>query len=246
MRIFYIDKAKLKSFGSIVFIMLLCIGALAVEAQEPAVTTAGVQDEELLSHVVSAGDPAKSAVSMMFMADENTDVNLLAETMQILADNKIKATFFLSGKFAESHGDMVQSMAESGHEIGVSGYEAVSPANLDYGENLAALEKADTAIRSITGQAVQLYSPPYGVLETDIYKAVNEMGMTFILAGVDSQDWDDVSTEAIISAVLTKAEKGSLICFHPTQMTNLGMQTIINELKGLKLKVLPVGENISK
>ena len=246
MRIFYIDKAKLKSFCSVAFVMLLCVGALAVEAREPAVTTAGVQDENLLAHVVSSGDPSKSAVSMMFMADENTDVNLLAETMQILTDNKLKATFFVSGKFAESHKDMVQSMAESGFEIGVSGYEAVSPANLDYGENLAALEKAVTTIRNATGQAVSLYSPPYGVLETDIYKAVNEMGLKFILAGVDSQDWDDVSTEAIISTVLTKAEKGSLICFHSTEMNNRGMQTIIHERKGLKLKELPVSQNIGE
>ncbi len=57
-------------------------------------------------------------------------------------------------------------------------------------------------------------------------------------------DWDDVSAEAIIGAVLAKAEKGSIISLHPTDMTNLGLQTIINELKGLHLKFLTVSENV--
>ena len=81
-------------------------------------------------------------------------------------------------------------------------------------------------------------------MEEDIYKAVNESDLTFVLAGVDSMDWDDVSAEAIIGAVLAKAEKGSIISLHPTDMTNLGLQTIINELKGLHLKFLTVSENV--
>ena len=243
MKIFYIDGAKLRSFFSLLFVMTVIIGALALDSGDEAMPASAV-DEELLAHVVSSGNPANSAVSLIFMADENTDVNILAETMQILSDNKIRATFFVTGKFAENHQDILQSLTECGHEIGVSGYEAVSPANLDYGENLVALEKATTVIRNATGNSVHLYSPPYGALETDIYKAVNESDLKFVLAGVDSLDWDDVSTEAIISTVLTKAEKGSLIGFHPTEMTNLGMQTIINELKGLRLDFMTVSENL--
>ncbi|MGI5824909.1 MAG: polysaccharide deacetylase family protein [Bacillota bacterium] len=246
MRMFYIDKGKMRAVFSAVFVLALCVGAWAVNVGDETVTTAARDNTELLAHVTSAGNPKNSGVSLLFSVDENTDINTLAETMQILADNKIKATFFLTGKFAEKHADVVLSMQEFGHEIGVSGYEAVSPGNLDYAENLTSLEKASTVIRNITNQAAKYYSPPFGVLEEDIYNAVNESELTFVLAGVDSLDWDDVSTEAVISTVLTKAEKGSLISLHSTEMTNLGLQTIINELKGLKLKFLTVSENVGK
>ena len=244
MRILYFDKKNIRLIASVAFVCLICLGAWVAREQDDAAMTAA-EDSGSFSRVVDIGEAKNDAVSLMFMVDENTDNSLLAETMQVLSDNDIRATFFITGKFAENHKDVVLSLTDYGHEIGVSGYEAVSPANLDYGENMAALEKATTVIRNITGSAVHLYSPPFGVLEEDIYKAVNESELKYILAGVDSLDWDDVSTEAIISTVLTKVEKGSLISFHATEMTNRGLQTIINEIKGLKLKFLPVGENIA-
>lgn len=244
MRILYFDKKNIRLIASVAFVCLICLGAWVARDQDDTAMTAA-EDSGSFSRVVDIGEAKNDAVSLMFIVDENTDNSLLAETMQVLSDNDIRATFFITGKFAENHKDVVLSLTDYGHEIGVSGYEAVSPANLDYGENMAALEKATTVIRNITGNAVRLYSPPFGVLEEDIYKAVNESELKYILAGVDSLDWDDVSTEAIISTVLTKVEKGSLISFHATEMTNRGLQTIINEIKGLKLKFLPVGENIA-
>lgn len=244
MRTMFFNKAKLKSILSMVFIVAVCIGLMVFDSSEELASPAGME-ADLLKYVVSSGEKKNSAVSLMFMVDENTDIGILSETIGILADNKIKATFFVTGKFAESQSDIMKQLTANGHEIGVSGYEAVSPANLDYSENLAALEKATTVIRNTTGNSVKLYSPPYGVLETDIYKAANEQELKYILASVDSMDWDDVSTEAIISTVLNQAEKGSFISFHPTQMTNLGMQTIINELKGLGLGFMTISENLS-
>ena len=247
MKVFCYNKKKIFTVVLAVLLFAVCAGAYweqSGKADENAVKASLEENARLLAYVTEAGNPKNGGVSLIFMVDENSDVDILAETMQILKDNQIKATFFMTGKFAEAHGDIAQSLWQRGCEIGVSGYEAVSPANLDYGENLAALEKATTVIRGITGEAVRFYSPPFGVLEEDIYKAVNESDLTFVLAGVDSMDWDDVSAEAIIGAVLAKAEKGSIISLHPTDMTNLGLQTIINELKGLHLKFLTVSENV--
>ena len=253
MKIYYFDKKNFKKIFNkkrnvtaflAVLLLAVCAGAYGVWGDDSAVTASMEENAELLAYVTDCGNPKNGGVSLVFMTDENTDINLLAETMQILKDNQIKATFFVTGRFAENHSDLVQHLWENGCEIGTSGYEAISPGNLDYGENLTSLEKATTIIRNITNHAVLFYSPPFGVLEEDIYKAVNESDLTFVLAGVDSLDWDDVSTEAIISTVLGSVEKGSIISLHPTKMTNMGLQTIINEIKGLKLKFLTVSENI--
>lgn len=242
MKAIFFNGNKIKTGLAMVLIMAVCVGLTVFDSQR-FTAPAGVE-QNLLKYVESSGNKKNSAVSLMFMVDENTDIGILTEALKIFSDNKIHNTFFVTGRFAENHPEMIVKLAAEGHEIGISGYEAVSPGNLDYSENLISLEKSAAVIRNITGNSVKLYSPPFGVLETDIYKAVNEQELKYILGGVDSMDWDDVSTEAIISNVLAEVEKGSFVVFHATDITNLGMQTIINEIKGLGLGFMPIGENL--
>ncbi len=243
MRMVYVRTRWLRTVVSALFLAALCVGGWSVYGSEEPVPAAAERDAELLSRVTRRGDPARDAVSLLFLVDESTDADVLAETRQILADNRVFATFFLTGKFAEAHGDLTRALRKDGHELGICGYEAVSPGNLDYGENLAALEKSCTVLRGITGETPRLYTSPYGELNSDIYEAVKDAGLTFVLAEVDARDWEDSSTEAIVSTALTEAGKGSFINLRSTSLTNLGLQTIFNELRGLRLDFLTVSAN---
>lgn len=243
MRMIYVRTGWLRTLVSALFLAALCVGGWSVYGGEEPVPAAAERDAELLNRVTRRGDPAENAVSLLFLVDETTDAEALAETRQILSDNQVPATFFLTGKFAEAHEELIRDLRRDGHELGICGYEAVSPGNLDYGENLAALEKATTVLRGITGETPRLYTSPYGELNTGLYEAVKNAGLTFVLAETDAQDREDTSTEAMVSTVLTEADKGGFINLRSTKLTNLGLQTIFNELRELRLDFLTVSAN---
>ena len=71
----------------------------------------------------------------------------------VLQNNRARATFFVTGTFAESRGDLLAELADSGHEIGVHGLEHGDDyASLDPGEATKRLLRAREIVEGASGQ----------------------------------------------------------------------------------------------
>ncbi len=71
----------------------------------------------------------------------------------ILQNSRARATFFVTGTFAESQGELVAQLADSGHEIGVHGLEHGDDyASLDPGEATGRLLRAREIVEGASGQ----------------------------------------------------------------------------------------------
>ncbi len=198
----------------------------------------------LLQQVTGQGNPEHQAVSFMVMIDENTDTTYIPKMLQIFADHDVEASFFVTGRFAENNKDLLKGILARKHELGNHSYSSISPSNLDIGENSVAIEKTYDAIREATGAKTKLYSPPYGVLEDDVMTAVKHYDMIYVLAGIDSLDWKDVTPEEIIGQVLRQAKAGSIVSIHPTKNTVEALPTLLKELQAKDLKFMTISDQI--
>ncbi len=72
--------------------------------------------------------------------------------LDILAEFDIKATFFMLGEVAETYKQMVRTIAEAGHELGVHGYKHLPVNNLTREQFTAEVEPAKKLIEDLTGQ----------------------------------------------------------------------------------------------
>jgi len=80
--------------------------------------------------------------------------------LQILNDNKIKATFFTLGKLAEYEPQLIEEIISFGHEIACHGYDHVNISRMTSDELRYDLEKSISIIKRITGKEVKGYRAP--------------------------------------------------------------------------------------
>jgi Predicted xylanase/chitin deacetylase len=82
--------------------------------------------------------------------------------LETLKKEHVRATFFLSGEWAERHPDLVQQAAKDGNEIESQGMRHEDYTQLSPGEVRRDIILANAAIDKSGGGKPQLLRPPYG------------------------------------------------------------------------------------
>lgn len=169
--------------------------------------------------------------------------------LQELAKGKVKATFFLTGRWAKNHSDLVQVIAEAGHQIENHGYSHPHPDRLSVKANQEEIKKTEEIIFGITGNKTHYYAPPYGEKGVTGLQAAAELGYSTTLWTLDTVDWRPESTpEVIAQRVLNpkmrfgiKPNKcGTIVLMHPKENTLKALPLILFQLaqQGYSLKTI--------
>jgi peptidoglycan/xylan/chitin deacetylase (PgdA/CDA1 family) len=131
-------------------------------------------------------------VSFVFYAIES--VEGLQHILEVLADYKIRATFFINGDFIRRNPEAVKEIADSGHEAGslFSTYFNITDArfavNSDFiRQGLAYTE--DSYYKTSGKELSLLWHAPYYFIRSDIIDAGAKMNYRYIGRDVDSLDW---------------------------------------------------------
>lgn len=128
--------------------------------------------------------------------------------LDTLAEHRARATFFLVGRNAERHSDLLQRMRSEGHSIGNHTYSHVNGWSTPASDYLA---DADSA-QAITG--TRLFRPPYGRITRKQYAQLRQR-FDVVMWDVLSLDFDSRTTpEACLRNVVQRARNGSIIVFH--------------------------------
>ena len=80
--------------------------------------------------------------------------------LRILADYRVKVTFFVLGWTAERHPELIKKISDEGHEIGSHGYKHELIYNESPQEFRADLERSLKILRDITGKKIVSYRAP--------------------------------------------------------------------------------------
>lgn len=143
----------------------------------------------------SAGDPGRVLICFDFEGSYGTPhkgepydlAKHSSVILEELAKHEARAVFFVVGRMAEEHPDVVQAIADAGHEIGLHGYEHENPRGYDaegvrmLGRNLA---RVSTIIEEMSGarpaafRAPHLLSPHF--YQTDIYTMLKDEGFRWV------------------------------------------------------------------
>jgi peptidoglycan/xylan/chitin deacetylase (PgdA/CDA1 family) len=104
-----------------------------------------------------------------------------------LAKEQAKAVFFVVGRMVDEHPEVVNSIAEAGHEIGVHGYEHDDMRRYDnegvalFGKNLA---RVCAQIEQMSGKRPQGFRSPYLLApmfyRSEVYAVLHEQGFRWV------------------------------------------------------------------
>ncbi len=164
---------------------------------------------------------------------------VLPDILEILNDKEIKITFFVTGRWAENFPDLMQQIADNGHEIGSHGYQHLNYETLTLEQNEEQIKRADEILSKHTKKEITLFAPPSGSYNKNTLIASEKLGYKTILWTMDTIDWRAGSTkDVIIDRILSKdGFNGAIVLMHPMPETAKALPVLIESMheKGLKV-----------
>ncbi|NLO21923.1 MAG: polysaccharide deacetylase family sporulation protein PdaB [Syntrophomonadaceae bacterium] len=165
--------------------------------------------------------------------------------LEILKENDLRCTFFLSGPWVKEYPEIVQRIKEDGHEIGSHGYRHIDLSNLSKTEIKEEISKTHQIIKAGTGVEAKLIRTPNGDYSNHVIEAIHESGYEAIQWGTDSLDWTNPGVDSIIDRVCQQAHPGDIILMHASdtcKQTAEALPVIIKNLKEQGYKMITVSE----
>ncbi|WP_100332843.1 polysaccharide deacetylase family protein [Bacillus xiapuensis] len=166
--------------------------------------------------------------------------------VQTLIRHKTKATFFLSGSWAERHPDLIKKMKKHHYDIGLLGYQYVDYTALTAEEIKRDILKAQEVFKKLQIEDIKLMRAPTGHFNQEVVNIADQMGMTYVHWSVDTKDWKNPGAARIL-AKIKEAGPGDIIFLHASdsaKQTNELLPEAIDYLSA-RSKIVTVSELIA-
>ncbi|HWS38097.1 MAG TPA: polysaccharide deacetylase family protein [Actinoplanes sp.] len=135
--------------------------------------------------------------------------NLLAA----LRNNGLRATMFNQGQYAAANPALVKAQVDAGMWVANHSYTHPHMTQLSQSAMESEISRTQSAIAAGGGGTPKLFRPPYGETNATLRAAEQKFGLTEIIWDVDSQDWNNASTDAIVAAA-ARLTNGQVILMH--------------------------------
>lgn len=239
MYVFSFTKKKIKRL--LYAVLLLLAGAVIGIYAVISCVDVGAAEEKLPIYSVDCGEEKKIALTFD-AAWGNSDTQHLLDTLEARG---VKATFFVTGEWADKYPEDVKRLFDSGHEIANHSDAHPHPNELGISELISDTRACRNKIEKITGKTPELYRAPYGEYNDTVVETVNGMGYSFVQWSVDSLDWKDPTPDEIVKRVVRKAHNGAILLFHnDKENTDAAIDRVIEELQNQGYSFVTAGELI--
>lgn len=203
-------------------------GLTILDDQGKTVTTVALKTITPFVKNATAQQRKGKVIALTF--DDGPNDKTTPTILKTLADNDVKATFFMVGTGLEYFPETGKAVQAAGHEIGEHTY------NHHYLPGLAddqIQQEVNGAMAKrfydVLGVLPTTLRPPYGAVNTHVASMVD---MPAIQWGVDSQDWESKNAAAVTQRVVGGAYPGAIVLMHDTQPASVeALPTIIAQLK---------------
>jgi peptidoglycan-N-acetylglucosamine deacetylase len=143
--------------------------------------------------------------------DDGPDPFSTLPLLDILGRYSVKATFFCSGKAAETYPDLVMSIRAGGHIVGNHGYSHPDGWRCKTSEYSADVERSDELTSS------SLFRPPFGRLKIGQYKQLKDK-YRIVFWDLMPYDFDrKPGAESVLKVLKNKTRPGSVIVLHDSE-----------------------------
>ena len=190
---------------------LLAAGGIFLAVEAPAALQTAASARQLPIYSVEC--PDKRCAISFDAAWGNEDT---AKILEILKQNDVHVTFFMTGGWVESYPDDVKAILAAGHDLGNHSENHKNMSQLSDEQKKEELMKAHDKVRELTGYEMFLFRPPYGDYDNAVVKVARDCGYYTIQWDVDSLDWKDYGVDSIIKTVTEHKHlgNGSIILCH--------------------------------
>ncbi len=211
----------------------LPVGGILAGAAVAGVAAAGLCTYAALSAgsqlfgrtVIANRNPNEIALTF----DDGPNDPYTLQLLDILAEHRVRATFFMIGRFVRQRPDIVRAVQFAGHLIG--NHTMTHPWLVLEPPAKVRRELADcnAALEDVLGERVSYFRPPHGSRRPDVLRSARELGLTPVMWNVMGRDWEPgIRGDDVLGHVEKgirrnrRAGRGSNIALHDGGQAGIG------------------------
>ncbi|MBT5222901.1 MAG: polysaccharide deacetylase family protein [Gammaproteobacteria bacterium] len=173
--------------------------------------------------------------------DDGPSPETTVKILDILAEHRAKAVFFLIGKNAIQYPNIVREIINRGHLVG--GHTLNHSANFGTLNLTRAEEEIMGGINVVEGiisQKITLFRPPFGVSNPVIAAIIKKNDLEVVGWNIRSYDTINKDTKKMLKRITNKIKDGSSILLHDrVQNTVEILPDILKDIQNKKLHICP-------
>lgn len=232
-------------FAGAIGLIALSAGAASAACNGPLTGPTLAIGPDMRGFGAVQGLPALSLGKGQFVLtiDDGPNLSTTPRLLEILGEHCVKATFFLVGRNAEAHPDLVRQILAAGHTIGTHTYSHPDLSKMTPPQIEADIEKGRDAVRAAakgaTGEppSLRLFRfPGASGFPPVVPKALVDMAVAdgLSVAGYDfsPQDWRNSPPTESFKRLFSGLKDSGVIVFHDGQPNTIPLlPMVLNELR---------------
>lgn len=189
-------------------------------SHKPPAFDAGLLDM-VEGKAIYLGDPHDKIVYLTF--DEGYENGFTSTILDILKENQVSATFFVTGNYVDKNPELVTRMANEGHVIGNHTNSHPSLSSLSDTEIKKEVVSTGDKVFKLTGVKMHFIRPPMGEFNPRVLDILNSLGYKAVFWSMAFRDWlvdDQPGKEKALRGVMDNLHPGAIILLHAVSSSN--------------------------
>ncbi|MCC2307118.1 polysaccharide deacetylase family protein [Cellulomonas chengniuliangii] len=134
--------------------------------------------------------------------------------LDVLAERRVRATFFVLATAAQAHPGLVRRIVADGHELALHGWDHRRLGGLPTGEAVGRVAAARDEVEQLSGVRVRLFRPPYGAHTPAQLRGWSRLGLDVVLWSGWAEDWRHDEEEAVAARAIAALTPGGILLLH--------------------------------
>ena len=163
---------------------------------------------------VIRGPRGARGVALTF--DDGPHPEWTPRVLRVLAKHRATATFFLVGRKAEAHPEVVRAILDGGHAIGLHSYRHDWLFAMRGSRRVRDdLERGMAVLEKLTGSRSVLFRPPIGHTNPTIARIADELDLVVVGWSIGGRDgWAGARAQDVAARVRRALRAGAIILLH--------------------------------
>ena len=198
-----------------VFSALIASAASAAAAVYAGYATMSPTSQLYGRTLTHGSDPGQMALTF----DDGPNDPYTQRLLDLLAQYRAKATFFLIGKYVRQRPEIARAIHAAGHAIGNHTYSHPNLIFVPAARLRQELDDCRKALEDAIGAPAVLFRPPFGGRRPNVMRTARSLGLETVMWSVTGYDWSARSAEEIVGKVtrqidLRRLSQSEIVLLH--------------------------------
>ena len=184
---------------------------------------------------ICLGNNESKSIYLTF--DEGYEAGYTSQILEVLKENDVKATFFLTAHYVNTQEELVQQMIDEGHIIGNHTVNHKSMPSLTEEEIKKEVMDLHQSVYEKFGYEMKYIRPPKGEFSEKTLQFTNSLGYKTVMWSFAYEDWNEEKQpdeEKAREKILNNLHNGEIMLLHGNSKTNTNiLDSIIKEAKNM-------------